>query len=121
MNNEYATGGSLTALSTHARTAMCEVDVVKRLLVARDECHSWTRAALECAVGGNPLDLSDALSNLADAGIICLSEDRVTLSRAVHDLMFNLRAEVLKADAPCGAVRSRRRHIPAPGPILPRP
>lgn len=119
MNNMYAVGPQelVAALSTHTRTAMCEVEVVRRLLHACDDRCPWARAALECAIGGNPLDVSDALSNLADVGVIRLSEEYVTLSRTAHDLMFNLKAEVLKADAPCGAIRSRRKH-PAPGPIL---
>jgi hypothetical protein len=98
----YPSGMSLAVLSTRVRTGMCEVGVVKRLL-ARDDCEPWPRAALECAVAGNPLDVSDALSNLAAAGVIHLSEERVALSRTARGLMCHLRSEVLPADAPCGA------------------
>jgi hypothetical protein len=89
MNSVYAVGPHdelVAALSTHARTVMCEVEVVRRLLLARDVRHTWTRAGLERAIGGNPLDLSDALSNLADVGVIALSEEPVMLSRTAHDV-----------------------------------
>ncbi len=82
----YPPGMPLTGLSTRARTEMCEVEVVKRLLT-RDDCGAWTRAALECSVAGNPLDVSDALSNLAAASVIHLTEERVVLSRTARDLI----------------------------------
>jgi hypothetical protein len=110
----YPPGMSLSLLSTRVRTGMCEVGVVKQLL-ARDDREVWTRAVLECAVAGNPLDVSDALSNLAVAGVIHLSEERVELARTARDLLLGLGAEVLPAVAPCGRIGSRS-VVPAPGP-----
>jgi hypothetical protein len=74
----------LAGFSTRARTGLCEVEVVKRLL-AIDDREGWTRAALECSVAGSPLDVSDALSNLAAMRVIHLSEERVALSRTARD------------------------------------
>ena len=76
----YLSCMSLAVLSTRVRIGMCEVEIVKRLL-ASDGFEPWTRAALECVVVGAPLDVSDALSNLAAADVICLSEGRVALAR----------------------------------------
>lgn len=67
-------------LGTRARIGMCEVRALA-LLCARGAGEAWPRAALECALAGNPLDVSDALSNLAADGVICLSEQCVMLSR----------------------------------------
>jgi hypothetical protein len=109
MNDTYANcrgGSSLVVLSTRARTVMCEVEIVMRLL-AWDDREPWSRAALECALGSYPLDLSDALSNLAVSGVICLSEERVSLSCAARNLMLHLGAEALTVDTPCGVSGSR--------------
>ena len=87
MSSTYAKSrysDSLAVLPTEARTRTCEMDVVKRLL-AREGRDPWTRVQLECATGGNALDLSDALSNLAAAGVIRLSEEIVTFSRVTRD------------------------------------
>jgi transcriptional regulator with XRE-family HTH domain len=52
-------------------------------LRAREHRDPYARAQLERRLAGaNPLDLSDALRNLAEAGVINLGEERVTLSRA---------------------------------------
>jgi hypothetical protein len=58
---------------------MCEAGLL-RFLIARDGRELWTRAGLECGVGGDPLDLSDALHNLQAAGVIQLGEEQVALS-----------------------------------------
>jgi len=84
-------GGPPVAPSTEARTATCEVEVVKRLL-ARESREPWTRVQLERAIRSNPLDLSDALHNLAAVGLIRLSEARVTLTPDAHDSMLYLRS-----------------------------
>jgi hypothetical protein len=74
-------GASLAVPSTEARTGMCEVEVVKRLLDHGNR-DPLTRVQLERMIGGNPLDPSDALHNLAAVGVICLSEESVTLAPA---------------------------------------
>lgn len=66
--------------STEQRTRMNEAEVLRRLLACRDR-ESPTRAALERMIGGDPLDLSDALRNLNAAGVIHLSEDGVSVTR----------------------------------------
>jgi predicted transcriptional regulator len=85
-------GGSLATPSTEQRTRMREIEIIKRLLARRDR-DPWSRAQLERVVGGDPLDLSDALRNLNAAGVVHLSEDNVTVSRAARwtaDLMTDL-------------------------------
>lgn len=91
MCTERWCGGLLAVPSTEVRTGLCEVEAVKRLLV-REGRDPWTRVQLERAIGGNPLDLSDALHNLAVAGVIRLSEESVTLTSAVYDSMLYLTA-----------------------------
>lgn len=92
--------GSHAVLSTQARTKMCEVGVL-RCLVAPDGREPWTRAGLECGVGGDPLDLSDALHNLRTAGVIHLSEERVILSRTARERITGLG---LLTGQPCHAI-----------------
>lgn len=110
MSSRYAEcrcGGSVAAPSTtEARIAMCEVEVLERLL-AREGQVPWTRVSLECAIGGNALDLSDALYNLAAAGVIYLSEESVTLSRTARNWMLRLRVDVLAAGTRCGGRTGR--------------
>jgi hypothetical protein len=59
---------------------MREAESLKQLL-AREDHEPWSRAQLERVIGGNPLDLSDALHNLSATGVIHLSEEQVTPSR----------------------------------------
>jgi hypothetical protein len=73
--------GSLATLSTETRTRTREAESLKQLL-AREDREPWTRAQLERVIGGNPLDLSDALHNLSATGVIHLSEEHVSVSRA---------------------------------------
>jgi hypothetical protein len=65
------------------RVTLDEVTILRRLLVV-DQRGLWTRAELEHAVPGDPLDVSDALTNLYGVGVIHLTEDLVTLSRAAR-------------------------------------
>jgi hypothetical protein len=76
---------------------VCEVEVVKRLL-AREGRDRWTRVQLESSIGGNPRDLSDALYNLAAVGVICVSEESVTLTSAADDSMLYLEIAALTAN-----------------------
>ena len=64
--------------STEQRISRCEVDVLAFLL---DQERPPTRVQLEHEIDGDPLDLSNALDNLAAAGLLDLSERSVTLTR----------------------------------------
>jgi len=123
MRSAYMECGPFAAPgSTQQRIRTHEVDVLEVLLFS-DDCSPWSRARLERVIGGNPLDLSDALHNLAVAGLIHLSENSVTLSRVTRVTMQSV-SEALAVSAPCaqashgtgsgvcrdaGAVRCRRR------------
>jgi hypothetical protein len=65
------------------RIVLAEVAVMTRLLKA-DQCEPWTRAELERSIGGDMLDISDALVKLNGAGLINLTEQFVTVSRAAR-------------------------------------
>ncbi len=81
INTQPLCRGSFATHSTKARTKMHEAESLKWLLACEDR-GPWTRAQLERVVGGNALDLSDALHNLSAAGVIHLSEEQVSVSRA---------------------------------------
>lgn len=62
---------------------LSEVAVMTRLLNKKHH-DPWTRPELERDIGGDMLDLSDALVNLDRAGLINLTEQLVTVSRAAR-------------------------------------
>lgn len=96
--------------STEQRISRCEVDVLAFLL---DQERPPTRVQLEHEIDGDPLDLSNALDNLAAAGLLDLSERSVTLTRRAR-LTRQTVADTLAVSGSCtrsvcsAPARSRR-------------
>jgi predicted transcriptional regulator len=62
---------------------LAETAVMVRLL-CNEHGDPWTRAELVRDIGGNPNDVSDALTKLNGLGVVNLSEQWVTASRAAR-------------------------------------
>jgi hypothetical protein len=69
---------SADCYAAEARVGRVEVDVLAFLVACE---HSPTRVELEYEIDSDPLDISNALHNLAAADLIDLNESHITFSR----------------------------------------